>query len=178
MTDNDYLITAFGLFLKHYNKAEESLLDGNRLANFLTPIPSDAQHNFIMSNVVYKTTDLFQKDSKDNYKKDKKGNYVVNRNSVIYNQFLNIARKELCAMNTALNAIFIVDYDKNGVGIIRKENGKPVYYNGKTENQTLRCYKNTPGSSSEETRDFPCPKDGGEQRVAFAGLPARPAGRG
>lgn len=133
MTDNDYLLTAFGLFLKHYNPSEEALLDGNRIANFLAPIPSDAQHNFVISNVVYKTTDLFQKDENDKYKKDKKGNYIVNRNSVIYKQFLNIANKELVAMNTAINAIFMVDYDKNGIGTIRKENGKPVYYNGKTE---------------------------------------------
>lgn len=129
MTDKDYFLTAFALFNKNYMHITKQQSGGYNFANYLLPIPSDSQHNFTISAPIYSTADIFVKDKNGNFVKDENGNLEVNVNSVIYKQLENIARKEMRAMHSALRAIFTIDDN----GKVVTKDGKPVYYNGKTE---------------------------------------------
>ena len=165
MTDKDYFLTAFALFNRDYINVPKQQRGGYAFGNYLLPIPSDSQHNFCIHAPIYDTSDIFVKDKKGNIVTDEDGNYEVNVNSTIYKQFENIARKEMRAMNSALRAIFTIDNN----GKVVTEDGKPVYYNGRTsltEEELSRFYDRYHIGEWEETIETEV-KEENEQVKAF-----------
>lgn len=146
MTDNDYLLTSMGLFNGHYKFYSFADAPDLRVANYLFYVPSDSKHNFMFSAPRYSVYDFTYKENPNgtktkviNYKTSliKKDN-TVNKEHPIYRQLEAIARKEMIAMGTALQQLFIIEYNEQGEGKIAKRNNKYLCYNDKTIEENLK----------------------------------------
>lgn len=110
MTDNDYFISALGMFAEsrdfiNIKEGEEIVM-----AKYFLPIPSDAPKNFVVRAPMYSTVGLIN-------------DGLVNQNHPIFQMFVNMVKSELADMGTAASRLFELDAEGR---IRRNEDGSPV----------------------------------------------------